>query len=149
MHITKGKQTTFCYRTLEKLNDPRWPNVHRITTYSKDRIIRQVVLIDPTDGSNPLNPNVSKLHYLTHFPKDPKCDICDRCKCQKKQCGSTFVACSLNQRLGKRMKRQVIVILILLLPFTSMQWSDVTIYTLFLSSIFKLNNENITASQNS
>ena len=30
-----------------------------------------------------------------------------RLKCPKKLCGLTFVACSLNQKLGKPMKRQV------------------------------------------
>ena len=25
-------------------------------------------------------------HCLTHFPKDPLCEICNRCKKQKKEC---------------------------------------------------------------
>ena len=40
-------------------------------------------------GSKPAHLHIytcsSLSHYLTHFPKDPCCEICNRCNIQKKQ----------------------------------------------------------------
>ena len=44
---------------------------------------RDVKFIDLYSGENPSNPHVSKNLCLTHFPKDPNCEICNRCKIQR------------------------------------------------------------------
>ena len=80
LNVSRAPGKTLCYRTLPTTNDPRWLDVHGIVTYSCDSKIREAILFDRDEARNPSEPCVDKLHYLIHFPKDPKCSICQRCK---------------------------------------------------------------------
>ena len=73
-----------CFRTLKHPRDPRWKEVKRIVTYSDGKMIRDVKIIDPEDNKNVIDPHIASRHYMTHFPKDPRCPVCNNCKIQKR-----------------------------------------------------------------
>ena len=42
LNLKRGeRRKTFCYRTLQRMDDPRWNHVFKIVTYSKDEKIRR------------------------------------------------------------------------------------------------------------
>lgn len=51
-------------------------------------LIRDIFIYDPTPEGNPnaADPNIHAQHQLTHFPKDPKCPICNQCRIHKADC---------------------------------------------------------------
>lgn len=81
-----------CFRTLPNANRDLWPSVKRIVTYAntaakpKKVKICEVEMIDVSGDSALTDPHIHPDHYLTYFPKDPRCEICSRCKLQEKRC---------------------------------------------------------------
>lgn len=82
---------TLCYRTLPNSMRSYWPLVHRIVTLGRTKEgkvknkIRDVRRIDVQGDDNLNEPCLSPDHYFTHFAKDPRCEICNRWRIQKKQ----------------------------------------------------------------
>ena len=46
-------------------------------------------IYDAKDNPNVSNPTISKQHMLTHFPKDPECEICNGCRTRRKDTRKT------------------------------------------------------------
>ena len=91
LNIIAPKKGTFCYRTLDQKNNASWDKVKRVVYYSGEQRLRVIDFIDPkTYLDNPQDPNISKNHNLTHFPKDPKCEVCNLCRFRKKPTAKRF-----------------------------------------------------------